>query len=233
MYTFTCYVCIDPELELMGDRQVMDRILDVVGQCDGYRYILRNEADPEQSFDISFTGYCSRSLTYQQNNPDRERVRQHERMPVYDCHGRIQGIIKRQLGYVELEVRHESHPPADAVERLRYQQLERNIVPQEIREAISRSSQLTNAASVYRRIIREFPDSNISPMQVYYWWTRTFEREYRLHPDQLLSARMLVQRYNNQGFYEVRNKRRATNTRLIFFLLEKLVAVCSCDISNS
>ncbi|KAG2228360.1 hypothetical protein INT45_011152 [Circinella minor] len=49
MYTFTSYVCIDPELELMGDRQVMDWILDVVGQ---------------------------------------ERVRQHERMPVYDCHGR-------------------------------------------------------------------------------------------------------------------------------------------------
>ncbi|KAG2212889.1 hypothetical protein INT45_006479 [Circinella minor] len=115
MYTFTCYVCIDPELELMGDRQVMDRILDVVGQYDGYRYVLRNKANPMQSFDISFTGYCSHSLTYQQNNPDRQHVRQHERMPVYDCHGRIQGIIKLQLRYVELEVRHESHPPADAI----------------------------------------------------------------------------------------------------------------------
>ncbi|KAG2222741.1 hypothetical protein INT45_011229 [Circinella minor] len=161
----------------------MDQILNVDGQCDGYRYVLRNEADPIQSVDISFTGYCAQSLTYQQNDSDRDRVRQHERMPVYDCYGGIQGIINRQLGYVELEMRHESHPSADAVERLRYQQLERNFVPsmhQTFIDTLSGNFQI--------------PTFHLCKFII--GWTRTFERKYRLHPDQLLSGRILAHRYN-------------------------------------
>ncbi|KAI8139937.1 hypothetical protein BJV82DRAFT_490761, partial [Fennellomyces sp. T-0311] len=115
----------------------------------------------------------------------------------FDCGGRIKGTIKRDLGCVELSVTHTEHIRVDS-ER----QTLRESVPQEVIDYITEESNTLHAADVYHNVVTRFPAHDITCMQVYYWWGVSFQDQYRLHDDQVVSSRMLLERHRENGFHE-------------------------------
>ena len=187
----------------MSDDDLANLIIETVQTCDGFRYVRRYNREPTHASDVSFSAYCSRSQSHQNQVSVADRQRVCRRMPAFDCHGRILGKIKRAVGYVDLRIYHIDHERVDDTTR---DQLEtqRNLVPMDIRDYIAENAENMDAAALYRLIIRDFNDPDVTKMQVYYWWTRTFRSRYCLdEADQMRSSRLVLEQYNDQGFAQV------------------------------
>ena len=181
----------------MDDKDVIGMIITAVESCDEFHYMVKNIAEPELDCDISFTAYCHRSQRYQcarQFN----RQRYDPRLPTFNCGGIVKGKILRERGCIQLLVMHSEHRRIDS-ER----ETLRQDVPVEAREYIAARSNTLDAVDLYDDVVAHFPNSDITRMQVYYWWNKSFQHQYRLNDDQVLSCRALLERHNANGFNEV------------------------------
>ncbi|KAI8140430.1 hypothetical protein BJV82DRAFT_622528 [Fennellomyces sp. T-0311] len=178
-------------MESVEDHDLIDMIIDGVRSCDLYTYVRTNVADPGLEFDISSTVYCHRSKQIQYQLGHTQVQRRNVRLPQFDCKGYVKGIIKRNLGCVKLKIMHCEHARIDSES-----DTIRVPVHMEIRDHIvSRTDDHTTAPELFTEITRQFVEVDVTPIQVYYWWSESFKANYRLVEDQMRSTRLLIERY--------------------------------------
>lgn len=187
----------------LEDYQVAEAIVDYIGFCDNYQWILKNVGAPTLNNRIHFSAYCSQDVSIQQQIPREQLQRFHDRMDTFQCRGTLKGVIDRGESVVEITLQHDRlHPLPDH----RDQRRARVPTSERARAFIRQEALLgTNASETYRRLMHRFPDEYVSRARVGYWWNATFRGLWRLDEDnQLQSCRLLVQRNRTRGFEEVR-----------------------------
>ncbi|KAI7855259.1 hypothetical protein BDC45DRAFT_506972 [Circinella umbellata] len=142
----------------------------------------------------SFVFHCSQDADTQQQVSDDRRKRIRTRMETYNCGGFIRGLIERRFEYVHINIEHSTGHRAAPV-------ITENTVDENIRTYIQQNCARMDAKDLYHDILGRFPGvlGRIQQSQVYYWWNRSFEDQYRLHRDQFISAGMLLHRAVDQG----------------------------------
>lgn len=127
------YICIDAGLETYSDTDLIDRVLEEIQRCDGYRYITKNVGDPIKKSDIQFTAYCAQPRELQQQVSEESRRRLYTRMTSYSCGGCVSGKIDRRNMAVHILIRHKQQHQRPDEEDLG----QRNAVPVGLREFIA------------------------------------------------------------------------------------------------
>ncbi|KAI8137532.1 hypothetical protein BJV82DRAFT_488220, partial [Fennellomyces sp. T-0311] len=108
----------------------------------------------------------------------------------FNCKGCVHETIKWNPGCVKLKIMHCEH------ERIGSESDTICVpVPMEVRDHIaSRTDGHTTAPQLFTEITRQFMEADVTPMQVYYWWSESFKTNYRLDDDQMRSTCLLIER---------------------------------------
>lgn len=173
-YCYEVRIMLDDTWLAHTDTDLAKRLCATLGECDGYRYILKtvNPSTARKGV-ASFYANCSQSLATAKasavsSTARRRHTKQRKR---FDCKGRISATIDRisRHVYVLLQhgMRHELPEPSRKT-------------PPEIRELIRREAlRGRTAKEIYSDVQQQFPNTNITQAQVYYWW-----REFKIENEQ-------------------------------------------------
>lgn len=173
-YCYEVRIMLDDTWLAHTDTDLAKRLCATLGECDGYRYILKtvNPSTARKGV-ASFYANCSQSLATAKasavtSTARRRHTKQRKR---FDCKGRISATIDRisRHVYVLLQhgMRHELPEPSRKT-------------PPEIRELIRREAlRGRTAKEIYSDVQQQFPNTNITQAQVYYWW-----REFKIESEQ-------------------------------------------------
>ncbi|CDH58988.1 predicted protein [Lichtheimia corymbifera JMRC:FSU:9682] len=173
-YCYEVRIMLDDTWLAHTDTDLAKRLCATLGECDGYRYILKtvNPSTARKGV-ASFYANCSQSLATAKasavsTTARRRHTKQRKR---FDCKGRISATIDRisRHVYVLLQhgMRHELPEPSRKT-------------PPEIRELIRREElRGKSARNIYTDVQQQFPNTNITQAQVYYWW-----REFKIENEQ-------------------------------------------------
>lgn len=177
-YCYEVRIMLDDTWLAHTDTDLAKRLCATLGECDGYRYILKtvNPSTARKGV-ASFYANCSQSLATAKasavsTTARRRHTKQRKR---FDCKGRISATIDRisRHVYVLLQhgMRHELPEPSRKT-------------PPEIRELIRREElRGRTARDIYTDVQQQFPNTNITQAQVYYWW-----REFKIENEQASAA---------------------------------------------
>lgn len=113
----------------LEDHQLAETMVDCVGRCDGYHWLIKNVGRPLLNSRVNFTAYCAQDASIQQQVPLQQLQRFHSRMNTFNCRGTLKGVINRVDNVIELSIQHDRlHPtPGDEASQLTSQQLRDSI----------------------------------------------------------------------------------------------------------
>ena len=197
-YSLDVYIHLDEELIQMDEEHILAHICNAIEARDGYKYYREFTPNPSLKFARSFCCRCSQDYDVQRQvfNDDRQRI--HTRMETYLCGGQVTGVIDKRNAYVHVSIEHSTGHPALPVSTM-YK------VSDEIQAHILANCITMDASALYLDILDRFPYTigKLSQPQVYYWWNRSFESQYKLARNQYESATMLIERAEPQGVRKV------------------------------
>ncbi|KAI9248792.1 hypothetical protein BDA99DRAFT_542367 [Phascolomyces articulosus] len=187
-YTLDVYIHLDYELLELDEETILTRIRTRIEGRDGYHYYQEVTPSPALKFARSFCCRCSQDYDVQRQVLNVDRRRLDSRMETYLCGGHIQGMVDKRNRYAHINVEHSTGHPALPVSTM-YQ------VNEEIRTHILQNCITMDAHALYLDILDRFPNTlgRLTQPQVYYWWNRSFETQYRLANNQYESARLLIE----------------------------------------
>lgn len=182
-------------------KRIAKQYVSLVESCDEYRYYIKNVGAPIKQKRIRFTAYCIQDSSIQnQETDDNARTRYRRRMETYPCGGTIEGVIDLINFCVHLDINHnhtDRHPPPP------YEEVDDEATTEQIRHFIRQHAREHDryVTDIHASLIRTYPTSTVSLGQVYYWWNKEMETQYKLVENQFESARMLIE--GEPGFYKV------------------------------
>ena len=193
-YSVDAYISFDDSMRAMDDRELLTHIRTRVQERDGYHYYQNFTNNTRLKYGNSFVCHCSQDADMQQQVLDNYRKRIRTRIETYNCGGFIRGLIERRFEYIHINIEHSTGHRAAPV-------IIDNTVDENIRIYIQQNCARIDAQDLYHDILERFPGvlGRIQQSQVYYWWNRSFEDQYRLHRDQFISAGMLLDRAVDHG----------------------------------
>jgi hypothetical protein len=179
----------------LDDNALVATIFDAIEDQTGYRHYFQRVGNPILSQSVIFYGKCmQRSDLHQPLNAD-DRIRQVVAVPTHDCQGEISGHIHRDQNWIHLEIDHHSnHQP---------QPSRRVFLTQEEVDYITVNAATMTTPDLYHAAVRHFGD-HVTRAQVHHWRLASVESSYRRSDDQFVSARTLINEWNDRGFEEVR-----------------------------
>ncbi|KAI8137464.1 hypothetical protein BJV82DRAFT_338371 [Fennellomyces sp. T-0311] len=171
-YNYEAIISLNDTLLGLTDMEIAKLLCNKLGECDTYKYILKtvNPSTARKGV-ASFYANCSQSMalaksksiaTYNRRRKSKQRKR-------FDCKGRVSASIDRVARQahvlIEHEIRHEPPEPSRKT-------------PNEVRDLIKRETVVLgrSAKDIHANVRQQFPNVNITPAQVYYWW-REFKQE--------------------------------------------------------
>ncbi|SAM00991.1 hypothetical protein [Absidia glauca] len=179
----------------LDDDALVKTIFDTIERQTGYRHYQQRIGNPILSNAIVFYGKCiQRPDTQHPLNPN-DRRRNVVSMPTYDCRGEITGHIHRDQNWIQLTIdHHQNHQP---------QPTQRVFLTNEEVDFLSDNATTMTTPELYRTSVQRF-GNHITRAQVYHWRLDAVQGEYLRDNDQFVSARALLNEWNDCGFEEVR-----------------------------
>ncbi|KAG2208187.1 hypothetical protein INT45_007640, partial [Circinella minor] len=176
-YSVDAYISFDDSMRAMDDQELLTHIHTHVQERDGYHYYQNFTSDTRLKY-VS-DDRCKRIRTW---------------METYNSGDFIRGLIERHFEYVHMNIEHSTGHHAAPV-------ITDNRVDENIKNYMQQNCARMDAQDLYHDILGRFPSmlGRIQQSQVYYWWNRSFEDQYRLYRDQFISAGMLLGRAVDQG----------------------------------
>ncbi|KAG2214782.1 hypothetical protein INT45_011563 [Circinella minor] len=197
-YSITAYIRLDQEMLDMDDQHLVTHIRTSIEARDGYHYYHYFMAATHLKFGSTFICCCSQSSESQRQVPDNRRRRIHTRMETFSCNGYINGMIDRPNSYVRITIEHSTgHRAAPSATN--------NNVDRELITYISEKCITMSAQDLYLDILTVYPNTmgTLTQAQVYYWWNKSFESQYKLHRNQFTSTEMHLDRAAARGVEKV------------------------------
>lgn len=148
----------------LDDYLIAEAIIGHVGCCDDYHWVFKNVGTPLLNNRVHFSAYCCQDVSIQQQIPEQQLQRFHNRMDTFECGGTLKGVIDRRENVVELSIVH------DRLHALPEVNESRTPTSQQAIDFIQHEAQQgTSATETYRRLHQRFPDEYVSPSRVGYW----------------------------------------------------------------
>ncbi|KAI7852129.1 hypothetical protein BDC45DRAFT_607626 [Circinella umbellata] len=178
-YDYEARISLNDTLLGLNDMDIAKLLCHKLGECDTYKYILKtvNPSTARKGV-ASFYANCSQSMALaksKSNNdttsPDQQqqRRRNSKQRKRFDCKGRVSASIDRIARQAHVIIQHDiRHEPPEPSRK----------TPNEVRALIQRETIITgrSAKDIHADVRQQFPNLNITPAQVYYWW-REFKQE--------------------------------------------------------
>ncbi|KAJ9106406.1 hypothetical protein QFC21_001552 [Naganishia friedmannii] len=171
---------------------VLARVIAIeMWEATGYRWSLRDRTEWTGLPDVlSFRYHCAQDVVHKKSRIDEEqRKRKRNFMPRWDCHGQITiRIDRRDMSRVFLKYVHSQ-------DHTTYTDI---VLPKDAVDYISANTDRTPSeihAELRRKYAAADKPVHFTQKQVHARWTRENERVWKLDPDELTSASLVMQRH--------------------------------------
>ncbi|ORX61367.1 hypothetical protein DM01DRAFT_1331974 [Hesseltinella vesiculosa] len=168
---------------------IIRRLVVYIYEVSGFEFYLARINNPSRRNAVSFYASCINSSSFQQQVPERELQRLHDRITTADCNGRL-------IGFIHCTIHHDdnNHPLGASL---------RGSVNGQIRRFIHDVAPHRTPIDVYNEA------------STYYWYNQSLERYYRSEDNALQSAQRLIRLHEaDNNFGQVKKKRERDRERL-------------------
>jgi hypothetical protein len=176
-------------------KQIVEDILDIVETSDtGYKFNVSRVNPSKITAKATFIAYCSLSSIHaKEKNTGTKRVS--ASWTRYDCGGFIKGVVDMEGSVIRLSYKHDvlhEHPKQS-------DKSEPEVIAHV--QALALEKDIT---AVRKDVRNRFPNTLMTPKQIYYWYQVATRHLHVRDEDQIESSRKLVEEYGPKGFQIVR-----------------------------
>jgi hypothetical protein len=202
---------------------LVGRIQDV----DSFRYTSRAVYVNKSS--VLHLYYCTQSTSTQwRRAPEKlpQRTRHSNPRQRFDCGGKIAITFVSKSGSVSASIHYAHqciHGPA---------QDDANLVPAEVKDFIAqRIEEAQSPREIWYQLTRQL-QHDTSMKQVYYWWKHMFRSKYERHPNELHSAKLLLEEFQSNGMKLLTFNDGQMETSDVFAFSTVFMAMKEVDVSS-
>ncbi|KAI0042579.1 hypothetical protein FA95DRAFT_1636386 [Auriscalpium vulgare] len=177
---------------IVDQREKADKITEMVWEMMNYRFIYNNrrpwKADPNA---IRFAYYCAQNQDRQRDSvkiADKAKQRDRESMQVYDCKGWLFITLRASSDEAIIKLRHkEAHQPYWPID-----------IPDDVVKFVKKNTHLT-LTQIWSKILTMHPTPSFTRKSIYQMWARLDGQKWKRDPDELKSARIILQEALEDG----------------------------------